>query len=136
MRTGKTHTHEHTPIITTTPSTSHTKVCRCPVPGLLYVVDSADRDRVAESREELNHVCQSPDMAGVPVVVVANKQDLPDSLTPEEVSKELSVQELSMSQQCQLLPVCAVTGEGLSDAMDCMVDMVRKWKKGKGKHAR
>ena len=45
------------------------------------MVDSADRERVAESREELSQVCESPEMAGVPVVVIANKQDLPGEST-------------------------------------------------------
>ena len=103
---------------------------------VLFMVDRADRDRREMAGAALRRLAEEPELKHVPLVLLANKQDLPDSLTPEEVSKELSVQELSMSQQCQLLPVCAVTGEGLSDAMDCMVDMVRKWKKGKGKHAR
>ena len=45
--------------------------------GLIYVVDSSDRERIAESREELFGILQSDEMARVPVVVVANKQDLP-----------------------------------------------------------
>jgi hypothetical protein len=51
-----------------------------------------------------------------------------------QVSKEMGIHELSVGQQCQLLPTCAVTGEGLLVAMDTMVDMVKKWKKGKGRH--
>ena len=40
-------------------------------------MDSSDRERIAESREELFGILQSDEMARVPVVVVANKQDLP-----------------------------------------------------------
>nr|KAG5708008.1 hypothetical protein BaRGS_025146 [Batillaria attramentaria] len=47
--------------------------------GVLYVVDSADRERLVESREELHNVLSSDEMRGVPVVVLANKQDLPVS---------------------------------------------------------
>ena len=45
--------------------------------GLIYVVDSSDRERIAESREELFGILQSDEMVRVPVVIVANKQDLP-----------------------------------------------------------
>ena len=100
------------------------------------MVDSADGERLETAGDEFRRLAEEDELQAVPLAVLANKQDLPHSLTPEEVGKELSVQELSMTQQCQLLPVCAITGEGLADAMDCMVDMVRKWKKGKGKHAR
>ena len=41
------------------------------------MVDSSDRERIAESREELFGILQSEEMARVPVVIVANKQDLP-----------------------------------------------------------
>ena len=48
--------------------------------GLVYVVDSADRERMGEAREELFGILESDEMRGVPVVVVANKQDLPGKL--------------------------------------------------------
>jgi GTPase SAR1 family protein len=47
--------------------------------GLVYVVDSNDRERIAESREELFGILQNDEMRGVPVMVIANKQDLPST---------------------------------------------------------
>ena len=43
--------------------------------GLLFMVDSSDRKRIAEARKELFSVLDSDDMIGVPVVILANKQD-------------------------------------------------------------
>ena len=48
--------------------------------GLIYVVDSADRERMIEAREELFGIMDSDEMRGVPVVIIANKQDLPGKL--------------------------------------------------------
>ena len=48
--------------------------------GLIYVVDSADRERMGEAREELFGILESDELRGVPVVVVANKQDLPGTV--------------------------------------------------------
>lgn len=45
--------------------------------GLIYVVDSADRDRISESREELFGILENDEMRGVPVVIIANQQDRP-----------------------------------------------------------
>jgi small GTP-binding protein len=45
--------------------------------GLVYVVDSSDRQRLNEARDELHTILKDTDMIGVPVVVLANKQDLP-----------------------------------------------------------
>lgn len=46
-------------------------------PGLMYIVDCNDKERIEESRKELFRVLCNSDMTGVPVVVVANKQDFP-----------------------------------------------------------
>jgi len=50
--------------------------------GLIYVVDSSDRQRFEEAREELFGIVTAPDMEGVPVVILANKQDLPGNIKP------------------------------------------------------
>ena len=47
------------------------------VSGILYVVDSVDKERFLESRDELQSLLKADEMRGVPVVVLANKQDLP-----------------------------------------------------------
>ena len=48
-----------------------------PDTGLIYVVDSADRERFSEAKRELFNVLDTHEMTGVPVVIVANKQDMP-----------------------------------------------------------
>jgi len=47
------------------------------VVGLIFVVDSADQDRIKEAQHELEKVVTSDEMRGVPVEIFANKQDLP-----------------------------------------------------------
>ena len=41
------------------------------------MVDSTDAERFKEARDELHGILDSDEMRGVPVVVMANKQDLP-----------------------------------------------------------
>ena len=53
--------------------------------GLVYVVDSADKERLAECVEELKSLLEEADLAKVPVLVFANKQDLTFALEAEEV---------------------------------------------------
>lgn len=43
----------------------------------MYVVDSNDRERILMSREELFGILENDEMRGVPVVIIANKQDQP-----------------------------------------------------------
>merc|ERR1719482_1753496 len=45
--------------------------------GIIFVVDSNDRDRIEDAREELNKFLNEDELRSVPLLVVANKQDLP-----------------------------------------------------------
>ena len=45
--------------------------------GIVFVVDSVDVERLEEARLELLRTAKSTDNAGVPILIVANKQDLP-----------------------------------------------------------
>jgi small GTP-binding protein len=57
--------------------------------GLVFVVDSQDRDRIDEAKQELHRILSDREMKDCLLLVFANKQDLPggaspspDSLTP------------------------------------------------------
>lgn len=49
--------------------------------GIIFVVDSCDVERLEEAKMELTRTARSPDNAGVPILILANKQDLPGKLT-------------------------------------------------------
>lgn len=46
--------------------------------ALIFVVDSADRDRIDEARHELHRIVNDREMREVIILIFANKQDLPD----------------------------------------------------------
>lgn len=43
----------------------------------MYVVDSTDKARIEESRMELFEFLKNEEIKGIPIVIIANKQDLP-----------------------------------------------------------
>eukprot|EP00051_Salpingoeca_urceolata_P019588 m.287566 g.287566 ORF g.287566 m.287566 type:complete len:482 (-) comp19445_c0_seq4:45-1490(-) len=59
--------------------------------GLVFVVDASDADHVAESATVLEQVVKHPYVAGKPVLILANKQDQPNSLKNTDISKELNL---------------------------------------------
>lgn len=101
--------------------------------GIIYVVDSTDKERIEEAKIELTKLLRSPETSGLPVVVLANKQDLPGSLECGEVEKLMSLHELPAGQLWHVEPTCAVTGEGLDEAVEKMCELIVKKKKGKRK---
>ena len=45
--------------------------------GIIFVVDSCDsEERLEEAKLELHRILRTPDNAGVPILVIANKQDI------------------------------------------------------------
>ncbi|NXG73256.1 ARL14 protein, partial [Baryphthengus martii] len=85
--------------------------------GLLYVVDSSDKRRLEESKKEFALVLKSEFLKNVPVVVLANKQDLPGALDAEEITRRFSVKKYCSDRNWYVQPCCAVTREGLSEAL-------------------
>lgn len=53
--------------------------------AVIFVVDSADKERIEIAKQELELMLQEEELKGVPVLVLANKQDLPNALNDQEV---------------------------------------------------
>eukprot|EP00415_Alexandrium_ostenfeldii_P002425 UN2425 len=85
--------------------------------GLIYVVDSNDRDRVEDAREELTKMLNEDEMRDAVVLVFANKQDLPNAMTAAEVTEKLGLHDLR-HRQWFIQSACATTGDGLYEGLD------------------
>merc|ERR1712241_44884 len=85
--------------------------------GLIYVVDSNDRDRIEIAREELASILNEDEMRDAVVLVFANKQDLPNSMAVAEVSEKLGLHSLR-NRQWYIQSACATTGDGLYEGLD------------------
>jgi len=87
--------------------------------GLIFVVDSNDRDRVEDAREELTKMLNEDDMQAAVVLVYANKQDLPNAMTAAEVTEKLGLHNVR-NRQWFIQSACAATGDGLYEGLDWM----------------
>ncbi|KAG2379144.1 hypothetical protein C9374_007782 [Naegleria lovaniensis] len=84
--------------------------------AIIFIVDSADRDRMEEARETLHQVLESAELQNVKLLVLANKQDLPQALSASQVAKELNLN--SVKQEWFIQPCSARTGKGLYEGFD------------------
>ena len=50
--------------------------------GIIFVVDSNDRDRIIEAREELQRMLNEDELRNAVLLIFANKQDLPVRFCP------------------------------------------------------
>ncbi|RTG85327.1 ADP-ribosylation factor 6 [Schistosoma bovis] len=84
--------------------------------GLIFVVDSSDRDRIEEARQELHRIATDREMQGAVILVFANKQDLPNVMKPNEIQERLMLARLH-GHIWYVQPSVAIKGEGLYEGL-------------------
>ena len=62
--------------------------------GLIFVVDSNDRERIQEGTEELQKMLQEDELRDAVLLLFANKQDLPNAMAISEMTDKLGLQSL------------------------------------------
>ncbi|KAK1570705.1 hypothetical protein Q3G72_006008 [Acer saccharum] len=85
--------------------------------GLIFVVDSNDRDRVVEARDELHRMLNEDELRDAVLLVFANKQDLPNAMNAAEIADKLGLHSLRQ-RHWYIQSTCATSGEGLYEGLD------------------
>eukprot|EP00466_Bigelowiella_natans_P002699 jgi/Bigna1/86505/estExt_fgenesh1_pg.C_110055 len=92
--------------------------------GLIFVVDSTDKERLEESKEELDKMFQEDKLRDAAVLVFANKQDLPGALNVKQITEGLGLDKLRRRWYVQ--GTCATSGDGLYEGLDWLASAVSK----------
>jgi len=95
--------------------------------AIIYVVDSADRDRMGISKQELVSMLEEEELKSAILVVLANKQDIPGCLSLADVHKSLGL-DLLKSRTFQIFKTSAIKGEGLEEAMEWLANTLQQRK--------
>mmetsp|Transcript_111771 Transcript_111771/g.219109 ORF Transcript_111771/g.219109 Transcript_111771/m.219109 type:complete len:431 (-) Transcript_111771:115-1407(-) len=85
--------------------------------GLIFFIDSNDRDRIGDAHVELSLFLQDDTLKGVPLLIVANKCDLPNAMNVDEIVEKLSMHKVR-NRDWRIVAGCMTTGEGISDIQD------------------
>ncbi|KFQ76671.1 ADP-ribosylation factor-like 11, partial [Phoenicopterus ruber ruber] len=91
---------------------------------LVFVLDSTDTARLPEAAAALEEALSHPRMAGVPVLLLANKQEVPGALTPDELGERLRRGRLA-GRRWVLRGCSAHTGQGLQEALAVLGELLR-----------
>ena len=85
--------------------------------GLIFVVDSNDRDRISEARDELHRMLNEDELRDAVLLVFANKQDLPNAMSAAEITDKLGLHSIRQ-RHWFIQSTCATSGEGLYEGLD------------------
>uniref|UniRef100_A0A914I5U5 ADP-ribosylation factor 1-like 2 n=1 Tax=Globodera rostochiensis TaxID=31243 RepID=A0A914I5U5_GLORO len=92
--------------------------------GLIFVVDSNDRERVGEAREELMRMLAEDELRDAVLLVFANKQDLPNAMNAAEVTDRLGLHTLR-NRNWYIQATCATSGDGLYEGLDWLSNQLK-----------
>jgi len=56
--------------------------------AVVFLIDAEDRERLGEGWEVFDNVLSNPQILGVPLLLLANKQDSPESLSVDEIGHD------------------------------------------------
>jgi len=93
--------------------------------GVIFVVDSNDKDRVNKAHDELHKMMAEEEMARACVLVFANKQDLPNAMTLSELTEKLQPSKFG-SRAWFVQGCCATSGEGLYEGLDWLSKNIKE----------
>jgi len=99
------------------------------VNALVFVVDSNDHDRVEEAKDQLQEMLAEEALRDVPLLVFANKQDLPGAMSTATLCDKLGLHTLR-GKLWYIQASCATTGDGLYEGLNWLTDAVLRCAKG------
>ncbi|XP_035249093.1 ADP-ribosylation factor-like protein 11 [Anguilla rostrata] len=93
--------------------------------ALVFVVDGVDRERLGEAQKALRRVLREEALKEVPLMVLVNKKDLPNSMTIREVSNQLDLPN-NKGRDWQIQACSAYTGLGLQQAFLSVAKLIKQ----------
>ncbi|CAF1084290.1 unnamed protein product [Rotaria sp. Silwood1] len=95
--------------------------------GLIFVVDSNDRERIGEAREELQRMLSEDELRDAILLIFANKQDLPNAMNAAEITDKLGLHSLR-NRNWYIQAACATSGDGLYEGLDWLSNQLKNVK--------
>jgi ADP-ribosylation factor-like protein 6 len=87
--------------------------------GIIFVVDSSDRLRLAVAKDELHLLLQHPDNRGrkIPILFFANKMDVREALSTVKIAAAFELEHIK-DKPWHICATNALTGEGLYEGVE------------------
>lgn len=93
--------------------------------GVIFVIDSGDRERLGESKAELERMLAEAELKGAKLLIFVNKQDLPNAMSVGEVTEGLGLRTLKSGHTWFVKAASAKTGSGLSEGLDWLSEVIQ-----------
>lgn len=93
--------------------------------GLIYVVDSSDRERINDVKIVLHNILLEDSLTGAVLLIIANKQDQVNAMSCTEIRDKLEL--FRLKNRKWIVQGCsAVNGHGLFEGLDWLSNEIIK----------
>jgi small GTP-binding protein len=94
--------------------------------GIIFVIDWTDLERLDTARDELHFLLAEPELKNIPVLILANKQDLPEALNCQKLKTELALSEEESRRPIKVQEASAILDKGLEEGFKWLVKKLSK----------
>lgn len=90
------------------------------VSSIVFVVDAADKDKLEQAKKELLDLVEKPGLAGIPLLVLGNKNDLEGALTVDGLIEQLELKSIK-GREVACYSVSALNITNIDKTMDWLI---------------
>lgn len=88
--------------------------------GVIWVVDSSDKLRLKDCKEELHNLLKQDKLSGSTLLVLCNKQDIDGALSINEIMEVLDLESIT-TRHWMILGCSALKSEGVEKGIDWII---------------
>lgn len=97
--------------------------------AVIYVIDSTDKNRIYEAQHELEkYVFKNTKFAPLPILILANKQDLSTSLSCEDIRNLLNLDKIQ-SNSVKIFGISCKTGLNIVESFNWLSEQINSLEK-------
>lgn len=93
--------------------------------AVIYVIDAACPSRFEDSKSALEKVLRHEDLKGAPLLILANKQDLTEAASGDELARYLDLKKLD-ERVYMFEAVSAHEGMGIKESVEWLVEVMER----------
>lgn len=92
--------------------------------AVIFVIDSNDRERFNESKQELHALLNTECLRNCPFLIFANKQDLPQAAEITELKKKFELHRFDYRQNVHLVACEAINNTRITTGLDWLANAI------------
>ena len=96
---------------------------------VIYVIDASNKEKIDEAVEEFQKLLKEEELKECPVLIYANKQDIKEALTPNEITQKIQADFSVLRNRIWLVQGSDAIGfKGINEGMDWIKGVLNKKK--------